>query len=305
MERSPQSTKSFHGMGDCAANRFRSRGRPMTSSHPRLRFTRLPALDLEMLHASGITHDYPPHLHEEFSIAVMLRGTEVITFGARQFVATAGSVILINAEDVHANRSAGSEYVSMKVRPEVLRSIAADITGRETTVSFRDAVVDGPALFAELRNLVQTLAGQPSTFEVESAFVAAMGSVLTRHGDLPAVPFRKKRRAILAVRDYLKNHFASDVSLAELTAIAQLSRFHLLRLFRHQTGVPPHEYQLQLRVAQARKLMRRGQAISEAALATGFCDQSHLSRSFKRITGMTPGQYIVYSKIVQDRMDDV
>ncbi len=268
----------------------------MTPDHPRLRFIRLPALDLEMLHASDITHDYPPHLHENYSIGVMLRGTEVITFGSRECVATAGSVILIDAEDVHANRSAASEYVAMKVRTDVLRSIAADIGGGDTDVSFPDAVVDDPPLFAALLHLVQTLADHPSALEAESAFVAAIGGVLTRHGNLPSPAVRKERRAIIAVRDYLKEHLAGDVSLAELTAIAQLSRFHLLRLFRHQIGVPPHEYQLQLRVAHARKLIRRGEAISQAALATGFCDQSHLSRSFKRITGMTPGQYIAHSK---------
>ena len=58
---------------------------------------------------------------------------------------------------------------------------------------------------------------------------------------------------------------------------------------------------MQLRVAYARKLIRDGESISEAALATGFCDQSHLSRTFKRIVGLTPGQYIARSKIVQDR----
>ncbi len=72
----------------------------------------------------------------------------MITFGSRQSVATAGSVILINAEDVHANRSAESESVAMKVRTDVLGSIAGDIGGRGTDVSFPDAVVDDPPLFA-------------------------------------------------------------------------------------------------------------------------------------------------------------
>lgn len=40
--------------------------------------------------------------------------------------------------------------------------------------------------------------------------------------------------------------------------------------------------------------------ISQAALETGFFDQSHLSRNFKRIVGITPGQYVSKSKIVQD-----
>jgi AraC-like DNA-binding protein len=51
-------------------------------------------------------------------------------------------------------------------------------------------------------------------------------------------------------------------------------------------------------VYRARDLLRSGVPIAEAALRTGFVDQSHLNRHFKRIIGVTPGQY---RKNVQDR----
>jgi AraC-like DNA-binding protein len=88
--------------------------------------------------------------------------------------------------------------------------------------------------------------------------------------------------------------------LTQLASFAKLSRFHLLRLFRTQMGVPPHEYQTQVRITHARKLLRKGYSILETAFETGFFDQSHFSRNFKRITGRTPGQYLSESNIVQD-----
>ena len=110
----------------------------------------------------------------------------------------------------------------------------------------------------------------------------------------------KDHRSIKLVRDYLKSHYAENVSLAQLTSIANLSPFYLLRVFHNQVGFPPHEYQTQVRIAHARKLLLEGKSISQAALETGFCDQSHLSRNFKRIVGSTPGQYLSQSNIVQD-----
>lgn len=237
-----------------------------------LHFTRVDALDLELLHARDITHVYPPHLHEVTSLTVVLRGVEVICVGGREYAATAGDVILINADEVHANRSEQSEYIAMKVR----------LPG----VAFPEPVVRDRRLFAALLRLTQTL---------DAGDLAAAIDLL------PSIASHDDRRAVALVRAYLKEHFAEEISLAELSAIAGLSPFHLLRVFREQAGLPPHEYQLQLRVAHARKLIRDGEAITNAALETGFCDQSHLSRSFKRITGMTPGQYLGYSKIVQDR----
>jgi len=251
---------------------------------PELRFTRVPSLDIEILHTSGVTHVYPPHLHEEYSIGVMLAGREVMTFGEREWIAEAGDVILVNADELHADRSIDAEYIVMKVKPAALPGVV-----------FRTPVVRDRDVFAELSQLLRMLISDPSAGECP--FEEFIARLLTHHANVPPAPPMK----IAAIRDHLKAHFADDVPLDELTELAGMSRFHLLRLFREYAGVPPHEYQMQLRVAHARRLIRSGEPIVEAALETGFCDQSHLSRGFKRITGMTPGEYIAKSKIVQDR----
>jgi AraC-like DNA-binding protein len=232
-----------------------------------LHFTSVPELDLELLHARDVTHVYPPHLHEVCSVTIVLRGVEITRIGDRKYVATAGDVLLINADEVHASRSVNAEYIAMKLRRDI---------------AFAETLVRDRRLFASLLRFTQT-------------FDASILDLL------PTISPHDEQRAVASVRSYLKQHFAEDIALAELSVMAGLSPFHLLRVFRKHMGLPPHEYQLQLRVAHARKLIRDGERLSDAALETGFCDQSHLSRSFKRITGMTPGQYLAYSKIVQDR----
>lgn len=257
-----------------------------------LRFTRVPALDVELLHTIRLTHHYPPHLHEEYSIGVVLHGTETITVGGVH-VAGPGSVMIMNADEVHANDSADVEYITMKVRPRVMRRVAMELGGSDRPIRFPVPVFEDAEVFSSLRDLLLSLEEETmSKLEAESAFVTSMALLL------PA-PHRTGRGRIAIAREYLKSHFAGDVSLAELARMAELSPFHLLRVFREEVGVPPHEYQMQLRVAHARKLLRSGEGIADAALQTGFFDQSHLSRSFKRIVGMTPGRYAARSKIVQ------
>jgi mannose-6-phosphate isomerase-like protein (cupin superfamily) len=76
----------------------------------RLNFQRLAQLDnLELLHASRITHDYPLHMHEEYSIVLILRGTETTTCGGTNHKARPGDLLLINAEEVHSNKSVSSK----------------------------------------------------------------------------------------------------------------------------------------------------------------------------------------------------
>jgi AraC-like DNA-binding protein len=93
------------------------------------------------------------------------------------------------------------------------------------------------------------------------------------------------------VRDYLNEHVADRVCLDDLVALTGLSRFHLIRQFRRTIGVPPHEYQLMLRVARARALLERGEALADVAANLGFADQSHFGRTFRRMWRVSPGKF--------------
>src|SRR6266851_228266 len=263
-----------------------------------LKFWRLPHLDnLELLHASRVTHDYPRHMHEEYSIAVVLQGTETITCRGKSHKARAGHLLLINAEEVHSNKSIGSEYRLIKVRPKTLQRVACDLGEPALTAPyFPKLVVDDTPLFRRLLDLHLKLEQNISTLEQESEFLSTMSFLLTRlnqnnRAPQPATKAGSEDVYVGRVRDYLRSHYAENVSLTQLTSLTNLSPFYLLRVFHNRAGFPPHEYQIQLRIAHARKLIRNGSSLSQAALETGFFDQSHLSRNFKRIVGVTPRQY--------------
>jgi len=70
-----------------------------------------------------------------------------------------------------------------------------------------------------------------------------------------------------------------------------LTRFEALRVFKKRYGLPPHAYQLCLRISHARQLLLEGAAAADVAARCGFADQSHFIRHFKRFNGVTPMQY--------------
>lgn len=78
----------------------------------------------------------------------------------------------------------------------------------------------------------------------------------------------------------LEDESENSVSLAALADLCGLNRFQLLRSFSKDMGVTPHAYPIQLRVRKARRLLAIGKSPAEAALLTGFADQSHLTRAF-------------------------
>jgi AraC-like DNA-binding protein len=258
--------------------------------------------DIELMRASNVTYYYPRHIHEECCFVMMLRGIETHLCRGKEYKAFPGDLMLLNADEAHSSISVETEYRVIHLHPDALNRIGFEAAGRKLeVVHFSSPVVRDSSLFRSLLNLHLKLELVAAPLEQDSDLISTLGLLLARLNKIPPAFRRvgKEPRRIETILDFLKSHSADNISLAELASMVSLSPFYLLRVFRKQTGIPPHEYQTQVRIARARKLIRKGYSISHVALETGFFDQSHLSRNFKRIVGVTPGQYLSQSKIVQ------
>ncbi|NMO16868.1 helix-turn-helix transcriptional regulator [Pyxidicoccus fallax] len=128
--------------------------------------------------------------------------------------------------------------------------------------------------------------------ECESLLAGTLEALLTEYAERATVASCPPHRpAARRARDMLHERFTENVGLEALAREVGLNRFHLLRVFRDEYGLPPHEYVTHLRVARAKELLARGVPAGEAAVEVGVYDQSQLNRHFKRIVGLTPGQY--------------
>jgi AraC-like DNA-binding protein len=70
-----------------------------------------------------------------------------------------------------------------------------------------------------------------------------------------------------------------------------LSYYQAWRAFKRHYGLPPHDYQLRVRIGLAQRALREGRPAADIAADYGFVDQSHLCRHFKRLVGVTPSAY--------------
>lgn len=91
------------------------------------------------------------------------------------------------------------------------------------------------------------------------------------------------------VIEYIHDNLDQHLTLAELSLVAGMSPYYFARTFKEVTGVPPHQYVLNVRVEHAKGLLLQGKlTIAEIASQVGFFDQSHFTRSFKRLVGVAP-----------------
>ncbi|HEX6555656.1 MAG TPA: AraC family transcriptional regulator [Ktedonobacteraceae bacterium] len=95
--------------------------------------------------------------------------------------------------------------------------------------------------------------------------------------------------ALRHVIGYIHDNLDQQLTLAELSFVADMSTYHFARTFKRVTGVAPHQYVLNARVERAKSLLLQGNVtIAEVAQKVGFFDQSHFTRYFKRLVGITP-----------------
>ncbi|WIM99063.1 helix-turn-helix transcriptional regulator [Actinoplanes oblitus] len=99
------------------------------------------------------------------------------------------------------------------------------------------------------------------------------------------------RGAAHSLRDLLESHIVAGLPLRTAADRLHFAPAHLVRSFRHEFGMTPHQYVISRRVDRARRLILAGQPLSTAATRSGFYDQPHLTRHFKRILGVTPARF--------------
>ena len=268
------------------------------SPHERTAYFRPAGLaGVEALHASFVTHEYRPHSHPTWTLAVMERGAARFALDDTPQRAADGELFLLEPESVHTGVPAvagGWAYKVLYLDPRLLGTWAEADTAPQAArwVVFRDAALRRALLAAHA-----ALAHEPPGLAVDTAVLAAADALRPhlRPGP-PRARTRPEHAAVRRARRLLEERWAEPVGLAELAAHAGLSRFELARTFRAQVGLPPHAFQLDLRIGRARARLAAGDPPAAVAAACGFYDQAHLTRVFKRAVGVTPGRYARTSK---------
>ena len=253
---------------------------------------------LDLIHGRFAHFSFTPHAHEEFFIAVTESGSAAPRFwGGTQHVGR-GDLFVLSPGVVHSGGPAGDSvwrYRAFYPPPGLMERVAAELTGSARgTVTFAQDMIDDPASAALL---LEAHAGlerpEPSALARETRLLEALAALAIRHAaaPLPISRIGQEHRAVRRARQLLDALPAENVSLDALAHEAGLSAFRLCRVFRRETGLSPHAYQVLVRARLAKSLLAQGISISQAAAEAGFFDQAHLTRHFKRIYGVTPGSY--------------
>ena len=252
-----------------------------------------PELGVEACLFQGIDQGFPEHFHTYYVIGTMDRGSREVTIAGETLRLAPGELVFFQPGEPHACRPVGEERLDWRglhVPQEVMERAAEAVTGRQFAPHFTPSVLPGSELTSLFREVWELVAGEQGELRREEAFLLLVGRLLERCGGCPRPP-EEVRPEVRAVCDYLEAHCDRRITLEQLSTLAGLSKYHLLRCFTRQKGITPYRYLETVRVNRARALLEQGATPLDAALRAGFADQSHFNHFFKILTGLTPSQY--------------
>ena len=95
---------------------------------------------------------------------------------------------------------------------------------------------------------------------------------------------------IANILKYINHHLGEDLSVNALASRHYISKYHLMRKFKEETGYTLHNYVINKRLLQARTLISEGTPILKAAHESGFTEYSTFSRAYRKQFGKAPSE---------------
>ena len=258
--------------------------------------------------AQGAHMEY--HYHDFCKLVLLVSGQGEYTVEDRHYSLRAGDILLIGNGQIHRPEFAtGLEYerIIFYISPEFLSKQSTEDCNLE---SLFDGTFGHVLRLEERRYLkVFALAEQLETeLKKESFGKSVLGNSLLlqllvrvgRYRD-KGQPHREEHQQISDERIkrmllFIENHLAEELSVESLSEQFYISRYHLMRLFKKETGQSLYDYLTERRLFFARELMRQGVPATESCFQAGFGCYSSFTRAYGKRFGTTPtgrnGRYL-------------
>ncbi|MFI1990229.1 AraC family transcriptional regulator [Actinoplanes sp. NPDC020271] len=243
-----------------------------------------PPLDgvVEVLHARFPSHAYPMHAHDAWTLLLVDDGAVRYDLDRHERGAFGELVTLLPPKVPHNGTGANGHGFRKRVLYLAPEQLPERLIG---------ASVDAPALIdpglhrmiSTVHRLLRYPGDSPMANELLAVSLERLRVRLAAH-PVPAPDSSAAR----TLRDLLEAHLVQGMSLADASSRLHFAPAHLVRSFRREYGMTPHQYVISRRVDLARRLIVSGHSLPSVALQSGFYDQPHLIRHFKRILGTTP-----------------
>ncbi len=259
--------------------------------------------DFRLFHlqdAQGTKIDF--HYHEFCKLLLLRSGSGSYSVEGQRYTLIPGDIVLIGSRCVHRPEfEAGVPYERsiIYISPAFLRRQSTEDCALEDCFSGLHGHVLRPSqplqrrLFAIADELEQELSGKAYGRVILSSgmllrLLVEIGRAMQNGDDLLLQPMQPHNNRVLDILRYLDTHLTEDITIDDLAEKFYLSKYHMMRLFRRETGETIHNYLSLRRLLYARDLIEQGMTATEACFRCGWQSYSSFTRAYAKRFGTTP-----------------
>lgn len=250
--------------------------------------------------AQGTKVDY--HYHEFCKLLLLRSGSGGYMVEGQRYTLESGDVILIPSRCVHRPEfESGRQYerTIIYIDPDFLHRNS--LVGCDLLDLFQDPGnyvlrPDSHAskrIFSLVDQLEKELASDGYGRQILCntsllRLLVFLGRALENSGIYPQMPAEQATGRILEIQRYIDAHLEEDLSIDSLAEQFFISKYHMMRQFRKETGVPIHTYITDRRLFLATDRIRQGMSATDACFRSGFRSYSSFIRGYAKRFGTTP-----------------
>ena len=240
------------------------------------------------------------HYHTFHKIIILLAGKAGYAVEGERYDLSPGDFVLVGSGSIHRPIVEAGDYYErmiLYIAPEYLRSLAQGDCDPEEC--FRRAQETFQYVFRDegtsrVRVLFQSLAetvrqgGYGASLLAQAQFTELLVEVnrVVRGGHRVGAAGGDSK--VISLLQYLNLHLTESLTIDELAARFYISKYHMMRRFKEETGYTIHNYVVTKRLMLAREKIAAGMPVSEACYACGFRDYSSFARAYKKLFALSP-----------------
>lgn len=256
--------------------------------------------DFRLFHLSDAPTDkIDYHYHEFHKILLLLSGNGSYAVDGERYALHSGDMVLVKSRCVHKPEfDSAYERVIVYISPDFLRRNSSAGCDLNEIFQISSPVLQLPEVSQKkLSSLLSGLERELSSGDYGSdlmatglllRFLVEMGRILRGGAATQSAPIVPNSQRTLDIMQYINQHLSDDLRIDEIANAFFVSKYHMMRSFRLETGMTLHGYITERRLLAAKDLICQGMNATDACFHAGFHSYCSFTRAYSKRFGCTP-----------------
>ena len=250
------------------------------------------------------TREIEYHYHDFDKITIFVKGRVTYVVEGRSYELKPYDIVLVKHNDLHrltVDDQAPYERIIVYISPSFIE--AYKTADYDLSFCFQKAYQEGsnvlriPSL--EKSSLFHAITRLERSFSDEGYACGLYRQLLfleflvhlnraARRNRLEFLDKEKNGSKVSAILQYINDNLSEDLSIGQIAETFYISKYHMMRLFKQETGYTMGSYISQKRLLLAKELILSGMPPAQACFQCGYRDYSTFFRAYRKLFGRSP-----------------